>query len=199
MLHNDVHAAIARHFHISNRQRRHGLPWTSSQRYPREILGDIYADLAWTRGAEIGVRGGAHALAMCQRVPGLHLMLVDPWRADYKYPVDRQETFMQLAIQRLIAYSTTMLRMTSLEALNHLNDGWLDFVYIDGDHRFDTVMQDIIGWSRKVKHGGIVACHDYHCGESGVTLAVEAYVRAHHIDPWYSTKEVESTAYWVNP
>jgi hypothetical protein len=32
-----------------------------------------------------------------------------------------------------------------------------------------------------------------------VVDAVNAYIHAKHIDPWYVTKEVEPTAYWVKP
>jgi hypothetical protein len=60
-------------------------------------------------------------------------------------------------------------------------------------------MLDIILWSKKVRKNGIIACHDCYGGETGVEKAVEAYTHSHHIDPWYVTKELQPTAYWVNP
>lgn len=49
------------------------------------------------------------------------------------------------------------MRMSSLEAVTHFADESLDFVYIDGDHRYDAVMADIAAWLPKVKTGGILA------------------------------------------
>jgi hypothetical protein len=37
----------------------------------------------------------------------------------------------------------------------------LDFVYIDGNHIFKNVAEDLWEWSRKVRKGGIVAGHEY--------------------------------------
>ena len=197
--HQHVHEVIAKHFHISNRQRRRGLPWTSSQRYSRDVLGKVYAELGFTMGAEVGVRRGRYSEILCRANPGLHLYCIDSWAADYKYAAERQEGFYQMAVERLAPFNVTFLRKTSMEALADIPDGSLDFIFIDANHHFDYVMQDIILWVPKVKSGGIVSCHDYQCGEVGVTKAIEAYVYSHGIVPFYSTKEIESTAYWVNP
>lgn len=37
----------------------------------------------------------------------------------------------------------------------------LDFVFIDGDHSYEAVAQDIKAWLPKIKLGGILAGHDY--------------------------------------
>lgn len=198
MDHDHVHQAIERHFHLSNRQHRQGYPWTASQRYSRDLLARVYADLGFTVGAEIGVRRGRYSEILCKDIPGLRLTLIDPWAPDSKYPLERQEAFMQLAYERLAPYRVTFLRKTSMAALADVPDASLDFIFIDANHLFDFIMMDIICWVPKVKSGGIVSVHDYHCGETGVTRAIEAYVGAHRIEPWYSTKEIESTAFWVN-
>jgi predicted O-methyltransferase YrrM len=36
-----------------------------------------------------------------------------------------------------------------------------DLIYIDGDHRYDGVRNDIRVWLPRVRHGGILAFHDY--------------------------------------
>jgi len=94
-----------------------------------------------------------------------------------------------------------------MEALNDFENRSLDFVYIDGDHTFDGVITDIVFWAQKVRHGGMIACHDYCNGYlSGVVKAVDAYVYCHKIDPWFVIGEqarrietVAPTAFWVNP
>jgi len=35
-------------------------------------------------------------------------------------------------------------------------------VYIDGRHDYDSAMNDIVSWSKKVKDGGIISGHDFH-------------------------------------
>lgn len=87
-----------------------------------------------------------------------------------------------------------------MEALKDFSDDFLDFVYIDANHEFDYCCPDIIFWSQKVRSGGIVACHDYfHHVRGGVVHAVNAYTASHNIQPWYVTREVFPTAFWVKP
>lgn len=37
----------------------------------------------------------------------------------------------------------------------------IDFLFIDGDHRYEAVRQDIDSWLPHVRDGGIIAGHDY--------------------------------------
>lgn len=53
------------------------------------------------------------------------------------------------------------LRMTSLEAARLFEDESLDFVFLDADHRFEHVRDDIIAWLPKLKPGGMIAGDDY--------------------------------------
>ena len=51
--------------------------------------------------------------------------------------------------------------MTSEQAADVMPDNMLDFYYIDADHRYEAVKQDIDLWLPKVKSGGIFCGHDY--------------------------------------
>jgi len=53
-------------------------------------------------------------------------------------------------------------RMTSTAAAMTYPDDGLDFVFIDADHSYESVIQDIVVWSPKVRTGGILSGHDYH-------------------------------------
>jgi len=46
------------------------------------------------------------------------------------------------------------LRMTSHEAAQRIANNSVDFVYIDGNHDYKAVLQDIQDWAPKVKPGG---------------------------------------------
>ena len=48
-----------------------------------------------------------------------------------------------------------------MDALQFLKDGELDFIYIDGDHRYEGVLADLNGWRPKLREGGIMAGHDW--------------------------------------
>ena len=169
-----------------------------SHEITREDLFEIYAELGYKEAAEIGVGTGRHAVQLVNHVPGLHLYAVDPWAQYGRCSQRICDKRYAATVKRLKDKNATILRKTSLEASQEFEDGSLDFVYIDGDHRFDAVMMDIILWAPKVRKGGIVAGHDYyHFYQSGVVDAVRAYTWAHRITEWYVTWEKEATWLWV--
>lgn len=53
-----------------------------------------------------------------------------------------------------------ILDMTTQEALNVIEDQSLDICFIDADHRYEEVKQDIISYFPKVKIGGVICGHD---------------------------------------
>jgi hypothetical protein len=55
----------------------------------------------------------------------------------------------------------TFLEMTSAKAVNHIPDNSLDYIFIDGDHNFQPVLDDCRAYWSKVKPGGIFAGHDW--------------------------------------
>jgi len=52
------------------------------------------------------------------------------------------------------------IMMTSKEAAEIFSDRFLDLAFIDGDHSYDAVREDIRLWSPKVRVGGILCGHD---------------------------------------
>lgn len=166
----------------------------------RNALAGLFGQLGFNEGVEIGTRKGEFAVILCQRNPKLHLTCVDPWAAYSSWTQGIQDAYYARATSQLKDFNVTILRKTSMEAVEEFKDGSIDFVDIDGNHEFDHVMMDTIKWPRKVKRGGIVALHDFcHFYRGGVVAAVEAYTRCHHIDPWFLTREPAPTAFWVNP
>jgi predicted O-methyltransferase YrrM len=49
---------------------------------------------------------------------------------------------------------------SSVSAASLIRDKSLDLVFIDADHGYDAVRQDILAWMPKVKSGGIICGHD---------------------------------------
>lgn len=167
----------------------------------RDQLAELYGELGYRDGAEIGTRKGRYAKMLCEKNPALHLFCIDPWN-NYtpKYPQAKQDIIYAEAVETLKPFNVTIIRKTSMDALPDIPDRALDFIFIDGNHEYDYIAPDIIYWSKKVKSGGIVSVHDYyHFHLSGVVEAVQGYTHCHRIDPWFVTKNLEPTAFWVNP
>lgn len=62
------------------------------------------------------------------------------------------------------------IEMDSVLASARYPDSSIDFVFIDAEHKYEFVIQDIKHWLPKVRKGGIIAGHDY--GWEGVTRAI---------------------------
>jgi len=82
------------------------------------------------------------------------------------------------------------IRTDSVSASKMYADQSLDAVFIDADHRYESVKADILAWMPKVKNGGILAGHDYILAHSGVIRAVDELVEAPEIirDCWLKIK-----------
>lgn len=158
------------------------IPPLRSKLCNRNILGEIFAELDYKVGAEIGVSTGLFSEVLLRANPGLKFYCVDPWLAYETYPSQRKNNrYFEETKQRLSPYNVEYLRMTSMDALKKIPDNSLDFVYIDAIHDFDHLMMDIIGWSYKVRSGGIISGHDYCKGYPEVPLAVDAYVKVKNL------------------
>lgn len=169
----------------------------------------LWAELGYRRIAEIGTEAGRFAEEICRDNPDAKLYCIDPWLAYNRYAdhvrQDRLDHFYAVAQSRLKNYNAELIRATSLEAVQRFKPGSLDAVFIDGNHHFDFVVQDIIAWAPIVRRGGMVAGHDYKPEGAehtpipfGVIEAVNGYTHAHKIDPWYITKGDKCPSwFWV--
>lgn len=153
----------------------------------------ILEDLGFAKGAEIGTDEGSYAEQLCIENTKLEkLYCIDPWTyGSYHISLGKNITQPELDKQcesvkeRLAQYNKCeILRMTSMEAVKKFEPNSLDFVYIDGDHNFEFIVNDIIHWSRVVSPGGIVYGHDYN-DRFHVMEAVNAYMQVYDVKPWF--------------
>ena len=158
----------------------------------RDDLARLFAELGYTRGAEIGVEQGLYSEILCKANPKLHLYCIDAWTAysGYREYVTQAkiDQFYAISRERLSAYNCELIGKFSIDAVNDFKDGSLDFVFIDGNHTFMHVVQDITLWSRKVRAGGIVSGHDYirrRPTQTHVVEAVNGYTSSYSIHPWF--------------
>jgi predicted O-methyltransferase YrrM len=159
----------------------------------RLTLADLFAELGFTKGVEIGVLFGRYSQILCERNKNLHLYAIDPWLV---YPgfktedsQEQQEALYERAKIKLAPYNCTIIRKKSMDAIKDFEDNSLDFVYIDGNHEFTSEANDIHEWSKKVRVGGIISGHDYKryllSSNSHSYEVVNAYTGAYRIKPWF--------------
>lgn len=160
----------------------------------RNDLPGFFVEMGLKVGAEIGVDGGEFSEKLC--LAGLKLYAIDPWKSYEEYKVTRNQQKLDLLHERakqiLAPYPTcTVIRKTSMEAVTDFADESLDFVYIDANHEFRYIAEDLAEWTKKVRHGGIVSGHDYFYTKTGsgvnwhVPYVLKAYIGAYNIPNWY--------------
>lgn len=177
-------------------KRGDNLPFTGwNKDFSRNELASLMNEAGFRYGAEVGVRKGNYSRILCENIPGLKILCVDPYipYRGRKPDQAKMDAIFAHAQENLKDFNATFIRKTSMDAVHDIKDGSLDFVYIDAMHEFDPVMLDIIHWTPKVRIGGIVAGHDYiESHDCGVVNAVRAYTLAHNIYEWYLTWEKPS-------
>lgn len=79
----------------------------------------------------------------------------------------------------------TLYTLGSPEVTTLYKDQSLDFVFIDGSHKYEDVVKDVKAWLPKIKKGGILAGHDYHYTWPDVVKAVNDVLgEGDWSDPW---------------
>ncbi|MCA9100055.1 MAG: class I SAM-dependent methyltransferase, partial [Planctomycetales bacterium] len=136
-------------------------------------------------GAEIGVWHGETSEYLLRSLPHLHLHMVDRWQ---KYPPSATPSSLKQANQsafdtarrrafqatEFAAGRRTIHRQASVQSAASFDDGLLDFVVIDAEHGYESVVADITAWLPKLKPNGILFGHDYgHTRFPGVKRAFD--------------------------
>lgn len=93
---------------------------------------------------------------------------VDPWKNHYDDDMDPSSykwdmKIIEAQFDEVVAECGNIIknRMASVEGAEMFEDGSLDMVYIDGNHKYEFVKEDIRVWLPKIKKGGFLCGHDY--------------------------------------
>jgi len=119
------------------------------------------------KGVEVGSFKGEFAKEICQLWDG-KLYMVDVWRGLGSEYMDASnhnihtDAYAQ-AMRAISGFEdrAVMIRAESKVAADMFEDNSLDFVYIDANHAYDYVVEDIALWYPKVKNNGFLLGHDY--------------------------------------
>lgn len=158
--------------------------------YSREIFQPLASGI---RYAEIGVYKGLYAKGVKRYAPK-EMYLIDPWKApppealiplDFVgdaagslenaisgYYVGGIEKALEEAYPQVLAEFGDMLnckiiRKSSADAYQDFEDGSLDVIYVDGNHRYDYVLADLERWSSKASAGGYLILNDCYVSPIG--------------------------------
>jgi hypothetical protein len=168
----------------------------------RNDLPSFFKEMGYKVGVEIGVYKGYFTRALC--LGGLKVIGVDPWMPypgfdrDTDARIERQEYLYKRAQRQVRGLDATFIRKTSIEAVLEFENESLDFIYIDGNHKLQYAVQDIMEWYPKIKKGGVISGHDYINPDRAagvkdtiqVKYAVDVCVEALHVKNFYVLGEM---------
>lgn len=122
-------------------------------------------------GVEIGVQEGENAENILTLWQGKTLHLVDPWMKwpEMMYQDRTNEIDFEAALAKTVE---RMSRFTGRSQIHRLPSAaaarmfrvqqkQFDFIYIDAQHSYESVTQDLRNWYPLVKPGGLFGGHDY--------------------------------------
>lgn len=120
--------------------------------------------------AEVGVYRGdfaARLLGECQSVTRYYM--IDPWRHldDWNKPANKNDDTFERFYQEVLdkteqhADKRVVLRGRTLDVVSQIEDGELDFAYIDGDHTLRGITTDLMKIYPKVREGGWIGGDDF--------------------------------------
>jgi len=139
-----------------------------------KFLKDYFDDSHRLIGVEIGVASGFHASDMLHHLPIEKLYLIDPYLNYDEYKLSHDFNQCSLGTKKLLRCfdeKVVFIREMSEDAAGMTPDN-LDFVYIDGNHEYEFVKNDIQLYYPKIKPGGVIGGHDFGCHYPGVPRAV---------------------------
>jgi len=174
-------------------------------------LAELFAELGFNKGVEVGTGMGEYAEVLCKANPKLHLFAIDAWninaypgnflednvKGGFAKPAILKQSFWEdwynQSVKRLAPYKNcTIVRKLSMDALNDFEDNSLDFVYLDAGHDFMNFTLDLHHWKDKVRMGGILAGHDFMRFKSHTMIHVPgvlmAYMPYYHMLPFFTLK-----------
>lgn len=137
-------------------------------------------------GAEVGVYRGEHAAFYLKELDIKLVFLIDPYvgygnYSPIKVGLKDLAKAEQMAHERLRSHGQKIIwvKKRSSEAVEFIGDDSLDFVYIDGNHSYGFVAEDLMLYYPKLKRRGLLAGHDYDI--ESVKKAVDEFVAEHSL------------------
>lgn len=153
-------------------------------------------------GAELGVHKGHLTPGLIEWLTPEKLYVVDPWyllgptwewAAGDKSTVNALVRTVRRLRPALESHQAALIIDDDLAFLAGLEDGALDWVYLDSSHMYDHTMQELELLVRKVKRGGVIAGDDWQPDPKnrhhGVFKAVREFESVGRLDVHYANAD----------
>ena len=142
--------------------------------------GTVFVEIGSWKGCSSAI------LAVQVKDAGGHLYCVDHWKGsegtkllDEANKEDVYEVFeSNMKDLELWDYITPM-KMDSIKASEEFKNGSIDFLFIDGDHRYTGFMKDLEMWIPKLKDDATLCGHDAECYFTQLEPAIGHYLELH--------------------
>jgi hypothetical protein len=134
-------------------------------------------------GAEIGVGDGSNAESILSLLDIKTLYLVDPY---VPYVVDEQfwsyESYKEATMSKMTKFGDKVefIVRDACDAAGYMA-GPLDFVYIDSNHQYEHVKDDLVTYYWMLKGDGLLCGHDFWSDYPGVIRAVSEFSVHNHL------------------
>lgn len=117
--------------------------------------------------AEIGVLNGDYAKTIRKAFQNSNLHLIDLWQTqgnDFYYSVrenDAERAYLKALDRFKDDNKCFFYKQKSQDACANFPNDFFDFIYIDADHSYEGVKNDILNWLPKIKSNGFICGHDW--------------------------------------
>ena len=156
---------------------------------------------------EVGVNRGRH-LKWLAESDASHIHAVDTWHGMFELPTeDHLQDLIDWTIRRQernrfhfhVGKSVNVAKELAKQGLS------FDFIYLDADHAYESVIDDILVWWPLVREGGCLAGHNGLCSadprkeREGVVAAVNEFVailaEQLGVVPW--AQDLLCSSWWI--
>lgn len=165
--------------------------------YPREIA-HLYALASEIPQGGTVVELGCYrgksttALAYGVREQAGNLYTIDPFEGTMVGNIALQKQYamevMERMYDRFLDKHVEIYVGYSHDIVQDWKHGYIDLLFIDAEHSYESVARDLADWSPLVTDTGRIALHDHNSNWPGVQLAVAEFITRHN---WRIISQVE--------
>jgi hypothetical protein len=146
--------------------------------------------------AEVGVWRGDFSSHILSITKPRKLYLIDKWSDEVAFEdLDAMGEVKKRFEEEITSQQVIIRQGLSVDVLEEFPDDYLDWVYLDSEHSYETIHNELEICRRKVKNTGIIAGHDYVIGSwnsqyrYGVIEAVAEFCTRYDWEMIYLTHE----------
>ncbi len=120
-------------------------------------------------GVEIGCLNGDSASVILEANPDIHLISIDPFIPDSMEPslIGSFDKAVERNKKAEEEHRYIIMRSYSKDVVAYFSNKTLDFLFVDGDHRYEGVLEDYNNYTPLIKKGGLLFMHDCRMGREG--------------------------------